>query len=150
AQVAGNLTTSVSSNWGDAFRYTLGAVGPEVFTFNNTGIAGLNDSGWMCSGVPNPKPGAKPPYFVATRYSTTYETFSNSNSVSMGINSAGDVAILDSQLYSQGLGLLDIDNLLVGNQDDIALYLSGSSIYGLSERGVNADVPGFPALWGMT
>lgn len=146
AQVAGTLAS------GPAFRYTLGDALPEIFpeydlySRDEYSVAGINDAGAFC-GRRIPKS-----HYEAFRYDGQLKTVTGVLNGASAVNLAGDMSIASGrQFYYEGVGLLNLDDLLVGDPDDISLWKSANFTMqtSITERGaVNPDSPNFPGLCG--
>ncbi len=146
---------------GLSIRHTFGTASSEVFNLPTP--FSLNDFGTFCGGVDvlNRK-GQPTGKMMAYRKDVLgYQQFPATNNFASAINSNGDMAIpstllgVSCQLYSEGRGVLTINDLLVGISSEIQLFkasrVGGSASGGLfiTERGsLNAAMPSFPALGG--
>lgn len=147
-QVAGQLVS------GAVFRHTVGDASPEVFSqFNYYAreayeFMGLNDAGAFCGRrtVRN--------QYQAWRFNGSLLAVTASSGGS-ALNSSGDMSIwgLGVELYHEGTGLLQADELVVGATGDMAQWNAAPwrFLIDLSERGAwNADpaVNNYPGLAG--
>ncbi len=160
AQIAGETFDPQASANRTYWRYTLGDSNAQVWSFANSWFYpyGLNDSGSFCFGAIRPKPGNKSQY-MAARYSDGlgYQTFVDATHLACSINEAGDMAISSStlgvspQLYSEGLGVLQLNDLLVGASADVQLFRAGQCYFPrLTNRGsLNSQIPRFPGIAGV-
>lgn len=159
AQIAWETFDAQASGNRTYWRYTLGDADAEVWSFANSWFypTGLNDAGSFCFGAIRQKSGNKSQY-MAARYSDLfgYQTFADTTYTASDINNSGDMAIgggalgVSPQLYSQGLGVLKLNDLLVGDPAQIQMFRAGQAfVPKLSERGAfNSATPNFPGLAG--
>ena len=139
---------------GNAFIYTLGGT-LETPPYPN--ILAMNDQGAYCGRFTQTI--NRQTYNIAYRYSTWggAQTFSDAKGGASEINEHGDMIFgniklgSEVQLYSQGLGTLNLGSLVVGNATEVSLFRNNSLLVrGLTERGsLNPFMPGFPAIGGV-
>lgn len=153
----GGMNSSIPAQiWGKGsdsrpFIYTLGDEAPEALGFESIGA--INDLGAFCGSV-TPKRSSTIAYRVSS--TGTYQTFAEAKGGANEINENGDMIFGSTntgtsvQLYTEGIGTLNLGSLLVGEADDIALFRNYSvRVMGMTERGrLNPSVPGFAGVGG--
>jgi hypothetical protein len=128
---------------GVAFRYTLGDAEPELFPeLNLSAISqpSLNDSGTFCGRLYVPRAGKRRAYWATFRYDTELDELPQRSDgetayTPIDINSSGDLllgsdssyAIYRDDWWDNNFGYAKINDLVVGEEPDMAAWSSGSA-----------------------